>query len=75
MLATTNQLAAAAKKDEILQAISQKRSLDTKATIFRIEMVHGSCTMLCPGGVAIDKAVASALSRFGEERVLAIQPQ
>ncbi|WP_404419602.1 hypothetical protein [Marinospirillum sp.] len=64
-----------AKKQEILQAISQTRSLADKATIFRIEMVHGNCTMLCPGGVEIEKAVTSALSRFGEERVLTIQPQ
>jgi len=64
-----------AKKQEILQAISQSRSLSSKATIFRIEMVHGKCTMLCPGGVDIETAVVSALSRFGEDRVVSIQPQ
>ena len=66
---------AEAKKQEILAAIGQTRSLEEPATIFRIEMQHGRCTMLCPGGVNIEKAVASALSRFGEERVLSIQPQ
>ncbi|SFB79678.1 hypothetical protein SAMN05660443_0187 [Marinospirillum celere] len=64
-----------AKKNQILQTISQTRDLAEKATIFRIEMVHGSCTMLCPGGVDIEKAVVSALSRFGEDRVVTIQPQ
>lgn len=64
-----------AKQQEILQAISQSYDLARKATIFRIEMTDGKCTMLCPGGADIESAVASALSRFGEERIVTIQPQ
>ncbi|WP_114416243.1 hypothetical protein [Marinospirillum perlucidum] len=68
-------LVSEAKKEAIFQELSKTHDLDSKATIFRIEMVHGNCTMLCPGGVPIQKAVVSALSRFGEERVLRIEPQ
>ena len=64
-----------AKKQAILSAIAQKHPGRERATIYRIQMQHGSCTLLCPGGVAIEKAVTSALSRFGEDRVLVIDPQ
>ncbi len=63
------------KKQALLKNLAEKYPGRDKATIYRIEMVQGRCTMLCPGGVAIDSAVASALSRFGEERVVSIELQ